>query len=117
MHKSVNLELERKANTKEQTDMTFKDTLLQQAIAIFQKNGIADYSEQDLAKVLDVNQSTFDEMFKNKEDLVLQAVKFQGEEDRKRQLKLTAQAENALEELLVLVQDGLENMKGLMYNE
>jgi AcrR family transcriptional regulator len=93
--------------------MTFKETLLQQAIDLFKKNGIEQYTEQDLAKALDVNQGTFNDLFKNKEDLVLQAVQFQADEDRKRQAKFAAKAENALEEILLLLQDGLENLKGL----
>ncbi len=93
--------------------MTFKETLLQQAIELFKKNGISQYSDQDLAKALDVAQPTYDDFFKNKEDLVLQAVKFQAEADRKRQAQYATKAENAVEELLMLVQDGMEQMKNL----
>lgn len=93
--------------------MTFKETILQQAIDLFKKNGISDYTEQDLAKALAISQASFDDFFKDKEDLVFQAVDYQNEVDRARQKAMTAKAENALEELLLLIQDGLENTKDL----
>ncbi|MGZ5243029.1 MAG: TetR/AcrR family transcriptional regulator [Bacteroidia bacterium] len=93
--------------------MTFKETLLQQAIELFKKNGVSDYTMQDLAKALDISQATFDDFFESMEDLVLQAVNYQTEVDRNRQKEYALKAENALEELLYLIQDGLESLKNL----
>ncbi len=93
--------------------MTFKDTLLQQALELFKKNGIKQYTENDIAKALDVSQSTFNDFFKDKEDLLIQAVKMQTLLDRERQKQMLMKAENAMEELMMLVQDALESLKGV----
>ena len=91
--------------------MTVKETLLNETIQLFQQAGIEAYSEEDLRKELEISQATYNELFSNKANLVREAILYDIEKQKKLQQELLDKAVNAIEEILLLLQDGIKNIK------
>jgi hypothetical protein len=64
--------------------MTVKETILEETLGLFQKEGIEAYSEEELRNKLDISQATHKNLLKN--------------------------AGSAIEEILILLQDGIKNI-------
>lgn len=91
--------------------MTVKDTILEEILALFQQSGIEAFSEIELRDKLDISQATYNELFSGKEDLVRQTVIFDLEQQKSAHKKLLKNTTNPIEEILILLQDGIQNMQ------
>lgn len=91
--------------------MNVKDTILEEAVALFQREGIEANSEEQIRQKLDISQATYNELFSSKESLVRQAVLFDMEQQKILQANLVKNAKSAIDEILILIQDGIQNMK------
>jgi len=91
--------------------MTVKDTILDEAITLFQQEGIETYSENELRKKLDISQATFNELFGNKKNLVREALLWDIEKQKAYQKELVKDARGSVEEILIKIKDGIQNMK------
>jgi AcrR family transcriptional regulator len=90
--------------------MTVKETILEETLGLFQKEGIEAYSEEELRNKLDISQATYNELFRSKEELVRQTVLFDIEKQKNHHKNLLKNAGSAIEEILILLQDGIKNI-------
>ncbi|WP_299818239.1 TetR/AcrR family transcriptional regulator [uncultured Pontibacter sp.] len=91
--------------------MTFLETILEETLQIFKKEGIEANTEDDLIRKLDIRKHTYNEMFSGKADLVMQTVLFDIESQKELQAAFLAKANNPVEEIMMLLQDGLDNLQ------
>ena len=91
--------------------MTFLDTILGELLQIFKQEGIEANSDADLIRKLDIRQSTFHELFPSRDNMVKQVVQYDIVEDQKRQTNLLSKASNPVEEIMLLLQDGIREIK------
>ncbi|MEJ8804333.1 TetR/AcrR family transcriptional regulator [Pontibacter sp. H249] len=91
--------------------MTFLETILEEILQIFKREGIEANSEADFIRKLDIRASTFQELFTSKEDMVLQVVKYDIAQQDLEQRSILAKATNPVEEIMMLLVDGIEKMK------
>ncbi len=91
--------------------MTFKETILDELLQIFKREGIDANSDADLIRKLDIRQSTFEELFVNRENMVKQAVLYSIGVDQRLQEQLLANATNPVEEIMSLLQNGIKTIK------
>ncbi|PKV67280.1 TetR/AcrR family transcriptional regulator [Pontibacter ramchanderi] len=91
--------------------MTFLETILGELLLIFKHEGIEANSDAELIRKLDIRQSTFHELFPSRENMVKQVVLHDMEVDRKRQQALLLKATNPVEEIMLLLQDGIHAIK------
>jgi AcrR family transcriptional regulator len=100
--------------------MTFHHTLLQEAMTIFQRQGIQTLTDQQLIRQLDVSQATFKELFNSRDNLLLQAIRYNLENDKVHQLTISDASLNAVEEVIGLLQHGfrqLQHINPLYFSE
>src|SRR5687768_9178926 len=91
--------------------MTFLETILGEILQLFKREGIEANSEADIIRKLDIRQSTYHELFVNKQDMVLQVVKLDIEQQNQKQQELLGTATNPVEEIMLLLVDGIKTMK------
>jgi len=91
--------------------MTFLDTILEEILRVFKAEGIEASSETDLIRKLDIRSSTYHELFSGKTDMVNQVVRFDLEQQKKEHARFMAAAKNPIEEIMLLLQDGINNIK------
>lgn len=91
--------------------MTFLETILREILQLFKREGIEANSEADIVRKLDIRQSTYHELFANKQDMVLQAIKLDIELENRKQQELLLTANNPVEEIMMLLVDGIKSMK------
>ncbi len=90
---------------------TLRNTLLDEAHALFLRNGISRFSNEELMDALDVSPTTFREMFKDRDDLVLQVTRYDIERQKREQAELFARVPNPVERLLSLLETGIQNIR------
>lgn len=91
--------------------MTFKETIVEELLQIFKQEGIEANSDADLIRKLDIRQSTFEELFASREDMVKQVVLYSIALDFKQQEAMLASANNPIEEIMLLLQNGIKAIK------
>ncbi len=91
--------------------MTFLDTILGELLQIFKRDGIEAYTDEDLIRMLDIRQSTFNELFANRADMVKQVALFDIEQQKEQQTQMLSKATNPVEEIMMILQDGIQKMK------
>ena len=87
--------------------MTFLETILEEILQLFRREGIEANSEADIIRKLDIRQSTYHELFASKQDMVLQVIRFDIEKQKREQSALLAKAKNPVEEIMMLLVDGI----------
>jgi AcrR family transcriptional regulator len=90
---------------------TLRDTLLEEALQLFQTRGIADLSLEQIMSALDVSAPTFREMFRDKEDLVMQAVQHDTARQRREHTLLFEQVPSPVGRLLSLLEIGIRDLR------
>ncbi|MCC9135727.1 TetR/AcrR family transcriptional regulator [Pontibacter silvestris] len=93
--------------------MTFQDTVLGEVLQIFKREGIEANSEKELVRKLQISPSTYREMFSDKTDLVKKVLLYDLEEQKREHAELLATAQNPVEEIMLLLKDGLETLKNI----
>ncbi|MHC2992652.1 hypothetical protein OB13_14070 [Pontibacter sp. HJ8] len=91
--------------------MTFLETILSEILLVFKQDGIEANTEEALIKRLDIRQSTYKELFSSKADMVKKVVLFDVEEQKKELAQLLSKASNPVEEIMMLLQNGIRKMK------
>jgi AcrR family transcriptional regulator len=91
--------------------MTLRDTILQEALIIIHRNGLAGISETSMMQQLDISQATFREIFSNLDDLVNQVIKFDAEQQKAEHKQLLAKSQNAVEDIMLLLQHGIKQVQ------
>lgn len=91
--------------------MTLLETILEEVLRIFKAEGIESNSEEDLIRKLDIRKSTFHELFPSKAAMVKKVTLFDIEVQKKEQVALLARARNPVEEIMLLLQDGISRLK------
>ncbi|MBD1397377.1 TetR/AcrR family transcriptional regulator [Pontibacter sp. JH31] len=91
--------------------MIFIDTILSELLQFFKREGIESHTDEELIRKLDIRQSTFNELFRNRADMVRQVTLFDIEEQKREQVKLLANANSPVEEIMMLLQDGIRKMR------
>ncbi|MBC5775686.1 TetR/AcrR family transcriptional regulator [Pontibacter sp. KCTC 32443] len=93
--------------------MTFLETILEEILQLFKREGIEANSEADIIRRLDIRQATYQELFANKQDMVLQVVRFDIEKQKLEQQEMLSKAKNPVEEIMMLLVDGITKMKDI----
>jgi AcrR family transcriptional regulator len=91
--------------------MKVKETILGEAISLFQKEGIEAFTEEQLRSKLDISQATYNELFSSKANLVREALLYDIKKQQEHQKELVKDVKSAIEEILIMIQDGINNMK------
>ncbi|SIQ68920.1 TetR/AcrR family transcriptional regulator [Pontibacter lucknowensis] len=91
--------------------MTFLETILGELLQIFKREGIDANSDADLIRKLDIRQSTFQELFSSRENMVKQVILYDMEVENRRQMEMLSKATNPVEEIMLLLQDGIRTIK------
>ncbi|GAA3938178.1 TetR/AcrR family transcriptional regulator [Hymenobacter algoricola] len=90
---------------------TLHDTLLEEALRLFQTKGIADLSIEQIMSALDVSAPTFREMFRGKEDLVMQTMQHDIARQRREHTQLFEQVPTPVGRLLSLLEFGIRDLR------
>jgi AcrR family transcriptional regulator len=90
---------------------TLRDTLLEEAVQLFQTRGIADLSMEQIMASLDVSAPTFREMFRDKDDLVMQTMQYDMARQRREHVQLFAKVSNPVGRLLSLLEIGIRDLR------
>ena len=93
--------------------MTFIETILEEIVRLFKQNGIEANTQEEIIRKLDIRQSTFQELFSDRHEMVRKAVVFDMEQQKRAQAKLLAKAKNPVEEIMLLVKEGIKETKEL----
>lgn len=91
--------------------MTFLETILGELLQIFKRDGIEAHTDAELIKMLDIRQSTFEELFKGRADMVRQVVLFDIEQQKQEQAEHLAKAHNPVEEIMMVLLDGINTLR------
>lgn len=91
--------------------MTFLETILEEILQLFKREGIEANSEAEIIRKLDIRPATFHELFADKEDMVRQVIQFDIEQQKREQAELLAKAANPVEEIMSLLVNGIDKMK------
>lgn len=90
--------------------MELKELILKKARANFKQHGLDGITAESMIQQLDVSQEAFEGIFTNPEDLVSQVVSFDATLREARHKELLADSQNAVEDLMLLVQDGIREL-------
>jgi AcrR family transcriptional regulator len=91
--------------------MTFLETILDELLLIFKREGVEANTDAGLIRRLDIRQSTFHELFSSREDMVRQVTQFDIEQQKRAQEELLSKASNPVEEIMLLLIDGIKRIK------
>lgn len=91
--------------------MTFLETILDEILQIFRREGIEANAEADIIRKLDIRTTTFHELFSSKEDMVLQVIRYDIEQQKREQAELLAKASNPVEQIMMLLVNGIQKIK------
>jgi AcrR family transcriptional regulator len=90
---------------------TLRDTLLEEALVLFQTKGIADLTPEQIMSALDVSAPTFREMFRDKEDLLMQTLQHDITRQRQEHVQLFEQVTSPVGRLLTLLEIGIRDLR------
>jgi AcrR family transcriptional regulator len=91
--------------------MIFLETILEEILQLFKREGIEANSESDIIRKLDIRSATFHELFPNREDMVRQVILFDIEQQKREQTKMLAKATTPVEEIMMILVSGIEKMR------
>lgn len=90
--------------------MTFIETILEELLQLFKREGIDANSDADIIQKLDIRASTFKELFASRQDMVLQVTRYDLEQQQREQAEMLSKAENPVEEIMLILKDGIRRM-------
>lgn len=90
---------------------TLRNTLLEEAVLLFQTRGISNLSLEQIMQALDISPATFREMFRDKEDLVLQVTQHDIDRQKQEHAELFKRVDNAVARLLSLLEMGIRDLR------
>lgn len=89
------------------------NTFLQEAIELFKKEGISHFSDEELCQRLNISESDLKRNFKDRGDLIWQALMLEYQLNRERDQALRKSTPNPVECLLILITRGVEDLKNI----
>lgn len=87
--------------------------MLQGLVRTFKRDGIERHSDEDLHRLLSLQAEVYQELFQSRTDMVRQAVLYDLEDKEKRDHALLQRAQNPVEEIFLLLQNGIKEMSEL----
>ena len=91
--------------------MSLRETVLQEALNIVKRNGLEGITEAGMIQKLGISQATFREIFSDLEDMVTQVMAYDSELQIQEHRRLLANSASAVEDLLFLLKEGIDNLK------
>ncbi|RYU78620.1 TetR/AcrR family transcriptional regulator [Hymenobacter persicinus] len=92
-------------------NQTLRETLLEEAHALFQTQGISKLPLEQILSTLDVSPTTFREMFRDKDDLVLQTTQYDIDRQKREHAQLYQTVTNPVARLLSLLEIGIRDLR------
>ncbi|MBA9075487.1 MULTISPECIES: TetR/AcrR family transcriptional regulator [Rufibacter] len=90
--------------------MSFRDTILHEALVIFEQKGIEDISTETLLELLDISRGTLNEIAGSKKELVQECISHSIRVRQKVAEQIISEADHSLEALLQVLQLCLEEV-------
>ena len=91
--------------------MTLRETVLQEALIIFHRDGLGEITEASAPRKLNIAPATFQELFTGMEDMVNQAVKYDLKVQVDEHNVMLANSPDAVESIMRLLQHGISQVK------
>lgn len=93
--------------------MVLSETILSQLIGIFKRDGIERNSEEELIRYLGIQEYEYRGLFSSKSEMVRQVVQYDMQEQEKQDELLLQKASNSVEEIILLLQNGIKELKSV----
>jgi hypothetical protein len=90
--------------------MTLKETILQEALTIFQREGLKDVTAASIPGKLNISPATYAGIFTDMNDLVKQVIAYDLEKQTSKQNLFLAKSPNAVDAVMRLLQDGIQQI-------
>jgi AcrR family transcriptional regulator len=90
---------------------TLRDTLLAEAQHLFQNQGIVVLSQEQILSALDISPATFQELFRDKDGLVLQTTQYDIERQKREHAAMYEAVANPVARLLSLLEMGIRDLR------
>lgn len=91
--------------------MTLVEDVLEGILHLFKTEGIEANTEEDILRKVGISGATYQEMFSSKAEMVRQVIIFNTESQKQQQVQLLASARNPVEEIMMLLQNGISTLK------
>jgi len=91
--------------------MSLRETVLQEALNIFKRNGLEGITEAGMMQKLDISQATFREIFVSLDDMVTQVMAYDSELQIAEHRRLLANSKSAVDDILFLLKEGIDNLQ------
>ena len=91
--------------------MSLRETVLQEALNIFKKNGLENITEAGMMQRLSISQATFREIFTDMNDMVVQVMAYDAELQVEEHRRLLTNSASAVDDILILLKNGIDNLK------
>lgn len=91
--------------------MVLSETILARLLQVFRREGIERYTEEELAQQVGVQKHDLEELFADKADMVRKVVAYDFKEQEKQDELLLQKAANPVEEIILLLQNGIQELK------
>ncbi|MCC9165432.1 TetR/AcrR family transcriptional regulator [Pontibacter harenae] len=95
--------------------MTYLETILGDLLQLFHKEGIEAHSEEDIVSRLNMSASTYNELFKDRLDMVKQVVEHEVKLNEEEHRVNLAKANSPVEEIMYLLKDGIERTQKINF--
>ncbi|MHA6248532.1 TetR/AcrR family transcriptional regulator [Pontibacter sp. CAU 1760] len=93
--------------------MNLLETILEESLRLFKAEGIETYPEEMLLQKLDIRKSTYQELFRSKNDLVMKVLTLHIQKLKDEQKTMLGGAANPVEEILSLLRYGIDTMHSM----
>ncbi|WP_162054128.1 TetR/AcrR family transcriptional regulator [Pontibacter pamirensis] len=90
--------------------MALLENVLERILYLFKAEGIEANKEQDILRKVGIPGTTYQELFSSKAEMVKQVTLFNIEMQKQEQIRLLASANNSVEEIMILLQDGISTL-------
>ena len=91
--------------------MTLVEDVLEGVLHLFKAEGIEANTEEDVLRKVGISGATYQELFTSRANMVRQVVLFDTEKQKREQSQLLAHAQNPVEEIMILLQNGISTLK------
>lgn len=92
-------------------NQTLRETLLEEALLLFQTKGISNLPLEQIMTALDISPTTFREMFHDKDDLVLQIIHYDIARQQREHTELFARVPDPVGRILSLLELGIRDLR------
>jgi AcrR family transcriptional regulator len=90
-----------------------REDILKTALQFFYRNGIRDLDEPEFFKGIGISPNEFYSMFRNKDDILEQALRYNMEHEKEINQQLREKAKNSIDELMSILKYGIDIIKDI----